>query len=117
VVARENKHGRGPDQPPSTLSNQNISIETATMKDSENYIVDFIKFSGPNEITKHRFEGEINLRLPLAERLMKNERRKQPGSFAKIEPLSAVIDRAWIKMDRTTRRASSRKVHQGRTSY
>ena len=87
------------------------------MKDSENYVVDFFEFSGPNEITKHRFEGEINLRLPLAEKRMKNERRKQRGCFAKLEPFSAVKDRAWIKMDRTTRRASLRKVHQGRTSY
>ena len=87
----------------------------ATMKDSENYIVDFFAFSGSNE--KDRFEGEINLRLSLAGRRMKNERRKQRGRVAKMEPFSAVIDRAWIKMDRTTRRASSRKVHQGRTSY
>jgi len=113
-VARENEHGRGPDQPPSALSNQNTSIETATMKDTENYIVDFFEFSGPNG--KHRFDGEISLGLSLAERQMKNERRKQ-GRFAKMGPSPAVIDRAWIEMARTTRRASLRKVHQGRTSY
>jgi hypothetical protein len=84
------------------------------MKDTENYIVDFFEFGGPNE--KHRFDGEISLGLSLAERQMKNERRKQ-GRFAKMGPSPAVIDRAWIKMDRTTRRASLRKVHQGRTSY
>jgi hypothetical protein len=78
------------------------------MKDTENHIVNFFEFSGPNK--KHHFEGEINLRLPPVERRMKNERRKH-------EPFSAVIDRAWIKMDRTTRRTSLRKVHQGRTSY
>ena len=85
------------------------------MKDTENYIVNFFEFSGPNN--KHHFEGEINLRLPPVESLMKNERLKQRERFAKMEPFSAVIDRAWIKMDRTTRRASLRKVHQGRTSY
>jgi hypothetical protein len=85
------------------------------MKDSKNYIVDVFEFSRSNEITKRRTEGEINLRLPLTERRLKNE--KQQGRFAKMEPSSALIDRAWIKMDRTTRRASSRKVHQGRTSY
>jgi hypothetical protein len=85
------------------------------MKDTENYIVDFFEFSSPNE--KHRFDGEISLELSLAERQMKNDCRKQRGRFAKTEPSSALIDRAWIKMDRTTRRASSRKVHQGRTSY
>jgi hypothetical protein len=86
------------------------------MKDTENYIIDFVEFSGPTEMTKHRFEGEINLRLSL-ERQMKNESRQQRGRFAKMEPSFALIDRAWIKMDRTTRRASLRKVHQGRTSY
>jgi len=84
------------------------------MKDTENYIVDFFEFSGPNG--KHRFDGEISLGLSLAERQMKNERRKQ-GRFAKMGLSPAVIDRAWIKMDRTTRRASLRRVHQGRTSY
>jgi hypothetical protein len=94
------------------------------MKDSENYIVDFFEFSGPNEITKHRFEGEINLRLPLAEGRMKNERRKEHQRLANMERSSGLIhcaqtrlDQGWIKMDRSTRRASSRKVHQGRTSY
>ena len=85
------------------------------MKDTENYIAHLYEFSGPN--AKTRFDGEINLMLSLAEKQMKNERRKQRGCFAKMEPTSAVIDRAWIKMDRTTRRASLRKVHQGRTSY
>jgi hypothetical protein len=84
------------------------------MKDSKNHIVNFFEFSGPNE--KHRFEGEINLGLSL-ERQMTNENRKQRGRFATMELSSAVIDRGWIKMDRTTRRASLRKVHQGRTSY
>jgi hypothetical protein len=84
------------------------------MKDTENYIVDFFEFSGRNE--KHRFDGEISFGLSLADRQMKNERRKQ-GRFAKMGLSPAVIDRAWIKMDRTTRRASLRRVHQGRTSY
>jgi hypothetical protein len=87
------------------------------MKDTENHIVDFVKFSGATEMTKHRFDGEINLRLLLVKTRMKNERRRQRERFAKMAPSSALIDRAWIKMDRTTRRASLRKVHQGRASY
>jgi hypothetical protein len=56
------------------------------MKESENHLVDLFEFSDANEITTPRTEGEINLRLSLAERRMKNERRRQRERFAKMEP-------------------------------
>ena len=63
-VAHQNEQMGGGQISPRLFSAIKMSAsKQATMKDGENYIVDFFEFSGPNE--KHHFEGEINLRLSL----------------------------------------------------
>jgi hypothetical protein len=86
------------------------------MTNTENYSIDFLEFGGLKEITKQRLEKEANFRSSLLKRRMKTERPKEQR-YSAIHRAQKRIDRAWIKMDRTTQRASLRKVHQGRTSY